>query len=115
MSEDFCQDTFLSIKNMLGGKIDELVEVYISNARGYIEAIKEGLASGDYSKVEDAAHPLASSSSTLGALGFSNVVKKIELISEADNISDGDLLSLKEMVAGLPDYFNRVQSFLESQ
>jgi HPt (histidine-containing phosphotransfer) domain-containing protein len=66
----------------LGGEdepelLSELIEIFLDDAPMRMEDITLGLASGDLARVERGAHTLKSSSANIGALGLSDLCRRI--------------------------------------
>jgi HPt (histidine-containing phosphotransfer) domain-containing protein len=87
--------------------LTRVVEAYFDSAPGLVEAIADAVAKGDASALADAAHPLKSSSASLGALRLSELCKELEALGRAGS-TDGASDLLGEL---LPE-FSRVRSAL---
>jgi len=99
----------------LGGQDDpgllaELIDIFLHDAPQRMAEIASGLKSGDLKTVERAAHTLKSSSANIGALGLSNICKRMEEIArerKSDGIqalaSESELL-LKDVDSALRAY-----------
>jgi len=59
------------------GLLLELIEIFLEDAPERMKDITEGLASGDVGRVERGAHTLKSSSANIGALGLSDLCRRI--------------------------------------
>jgi HPt (histidine-containing phosphotransfer) domain-containing protein len=59
------------------GLLAELIEIFLEDAPERMKDITEGLATGDVGRVERGAHTLKSSSANIGALGLSELCRKI--------------------------------------
>jgi two-component system sensor histidine kinase/response regulator len=55
----------------------ELIEIFLEDAPQRMKDITEGLAGGDIKRVERGAHTLKSSSANIGALGLSDLCRRI--------------------------------------
>ncbi|GAF90523.1 unnamed protein product, partial [marine sediment metagenome] len=75
-----------------------VIGAYFDSAPGLVEAVANAVEKGDATALADAAHPLKSSSASLGALRLSELCKELEAIGRTgstDGASDllGDFLS----------------------
>ena len=59
------------------GLLGELIDIFLEDAPERMKDITEGLAAGDIGRVERGAHTLKSSSANIGALGLSDLCKRI--------------------------------------
>ena len=59
------------------GLLQELIDIFLEDAPLRMKDITEGLAAGDIGRVERGAHTLKSSSANIGALGLSELCRKI--------------------------------------
>ena len=59
------------------GLLGELIAMFLEDAPERMRDITEGLSSGDYGRVERGAHTLKSSSANIGALGLSDLCRRI--------------------------------------
>jgi len=79
------------LRESTGGDDDfvrELVEAYVSEAVGYLEAMSVAAAGGDAQAIVRPAHTLKSSSATLGAMRLSAISRGIEEAGRADRTAD---------------------------
>lgn len=58
--------------------VRELVEAYLSEATGYLEAMKAAAAAGDAAAIVRPAHTLKSSSATMGAMRLAGICRGLE-------------------------------------
>ena len=58
--------------------VRELVDAYISEATGYLEAMAAAISTGDTAAIVRPAHTLKSSSATLGAMRLAAISRGIE-------------------------------------
>jgi HPt (histidine-containing phosphotransfer) domain-containing protein len=68
--------------------VRELVDAYVSEATGYLDAMASAVSSGDTAAVVRPAHTLKSSSATLGAMRLAGISRGIEEAGR-DGRSDG--------------------------
>lgn len=69
------------LRESTGGDMDfvrELVEAYIDEGRGYLEAMVAAAAAGDAEAMLRPAHTLKSSSATMGAMRLAGLCRAIE-------------------------------------
>jgi HPt (histidine-containing phosphotransfer) domain-containing protein len=79
------------LRESTGGDDDfvrELVEAYVAEAAGYLEAMSGAVATGDVSAIVRPAHTLKSSSATLGAMRLSAISRGIEEAGRAGRAAD---------------------------
>lgn len=70
--------TLAELRELMGEGMAGLVDKYIELSARYLEQIQQGLVSGDVSAIEQAAHPLKSSSIQLSAMQVYEAAKIIE-------------------------------------
>ncbi len=70
--------------------VGELVDLYVGDAPGKIDAIAAGLAAGDADAVEHAAHALKGSSASLGAGPLAALCKRLETMGRHRDLQGGD-------------------------
>lgn len=68
--------------------VRELVEAYVSEATGYLEAMTAAAAVADPSSIVRPAHTLKSSSATLGAMRLAEISRGIEEAGRAGGTDD---------------------------
>ncbi|HEY4227480.1 MAG TPA: Hpt domain-containing protein [Candidatus Limnocylindrales bacterium] len=69
------------LRESTGGDEDfvrELVEAYVAEATGYLDAMTHAIAGGDTAAIVRPAHTLKSSSATLGAMRLAGISRGIE-------------------------------------
>ena len=67
------------LRAMLGGDLDHLVDVFLSDTPRLVAALEQAATGPDYDALRDAAHALKSSSANLGAMSLSAAAKRVEL------------------------------------
>ena len=89
-----------------------MVEGYLEDAAQYIENIKNGFANDDQQAIAFNAHPLKSSSKSLGIIGLGNIATKIE--HEVKDISEngGEISHLQELVPLLEEALKHAEGKL---
>ena len=68
--------------------IRELVDTYLEEAAGYLEAMAAALAAGDAAAMVRPAHTLKSSSATMGAMRLAGICRRLEEAGRAGH-ADG--------------------------
>ena len=79
------------LREQTGGDDDfvrELVEAYVSEATGYLEAMTAAAGAGDSAAIVRPAHTLKSSSATLGAMRLAAISRGIEEAGRAGKTDD---------------------------
>ena len=69
---------FNELKELMGEGLTSLVERYITLSQEYIVKIQQGVQEGNATQVEEAAHPLKSSSLQLSAVSLYEIAKVVE-------------------------------------
>jgi two-component system, sensor histidine kinase and response regulator len=67
--------------------LDEMIALFLENARARLTAAAVGLDEGDFSAIENAMHSLKSSSAQLGALGLSRLCEQAETIARGGTLT----------------------------
>ena len=86
---DFDLETLRETREMMGSRFPLLAQAYLDDARAYLAEIRLGLETQDAKRVAAAAHPLKSSSASLGLLGLAVLARQIE-----ETARQGDALAL---------------------
>ncbi len=71
-------DVLDELREMLGGEVDRLIDVFLEDTPRLISALESAAAGPDYGALRDAAHSLKSSSANLGAMSLSAAASRIE-------------------------------------
>lgn len=92
-SKDILVDTsiFADMQETMGGDISELVQQYIDQCPVYTAALHQAIDEEDFNQVADIAHPMKSSSASLGAIKVSQIAAQIEGEARSDDPSVFDL------------------------
>jgi len=78
------------------GFFERIVKLYLSGAPGLVEGVLAGAEKGDMDSLLLAAHTLKSSSANVGAIGLSDLCRKIEVKARAGGpVAAGDPLLSK--------------------
>lgn len=100
--EPILDDAVLAeLRESTGGDDDfvrELVEAYVSEAIGYLEAMIAAAATGDVAAIVRPAHTLKSSSATLGAMRLAAISRGIEEAGRAGR-ADGLIADVEQAQA----------------
>ena len=108
-------DTMQEMKYLMNGKFSLMIHQYFESANKYLHKIEEGILSNNAIQIAEAAHPLKSSSASLGCIGFSELTKEIEYkaLDLADN--GGDTQSLLLLYNDIIQSFDHVKAVLEAE
>lgn len=115
MPEELNQETIRNIKELLGANFYEFAKAYIANSERYIENIKKGFQEKDFKKISDAAHPLKSSSATIGFLALSSIAKKVEYFSDDVARNRRSSEDVESLLDDLYDAFKGVRIILAAE
>jgi CheY-like chemotaxis protein len=85
-----------------------VIRAYFDSAPGLVEAVANAVEKGDASALADAAHPLKSSSASLGAVRFSELCREFEAIGRTGS-TDG----ASDLLGDFRSEFARVQRALQ--
>jgi HPt (histidine-containing phosphotransfer) domain-containing protein len=85
----------------------DLIGLYLADAPSKLDAVMEGMRTGDLDKVERAAHSLKGSSGNLGARQLQHTCELLQLRSNA-----GDLAGTRKAAAQLAAMFEDVRGAL---
>ncbi|MGH1375864.1 MAG: response regulator [Alphaproteobacteria bacterium] len=114
MPSGFNEATLNAIKEVMGDSFSDVVNNYIETSEQYVSTIVEGEKSNDFRAIEDAAHPLKSSSATIGAVGLSEVSAEIESLSSLPQRDTTQELKLGQLICSLPSSFKCVEEYLKN-
>ena len=104
--------TFSDVRELLGNKFLDMVELYLENGSQYIKQAEEGLALGNANIIIDIAHNLKSSSAILGLTVVSSLAANIEERAKEISEQDGNVSDLEESVDALKDAFRTIKDAL---
>ena len=79
---------YRSRRGSRGDLVRRIVDAYLAQSKGYIEALDAAVAAGDSEALRAAAHPLKSSSAQVGAMKLSRLCAVLER-SARDGLLDG--------------------------
>jgi HPt (histidine-containing phosphotransfer) domain-containing protein len=90
--------------------LDEMIALFLENARERLAAALAGLDDHDAAAVEDAMHALKSSSAQLGALRLSRLCQEAETVA-----GGGTLTGIRGLLGQCRDELARVRSWLAGE
>lgn len=102
-------DTYYELKRLMGADfIVEVIETYFGETGELLDQLRQVLSAGDAIAFGRLAHSIKSSSASLGALGFSQLARELEMMGKA-----GDLTGAGPRLERLAEDFQQVVSRLE--
>ena len=101
-------EIFEQAKSLLGESFSQVVEAYLEDAANYLVQIHSGLSDNNLEQAAKAAHPLKSSSASLGLVGVSEIAKSIELGAKSAVSTE----ALKVMASDLEQTLNIARDML---
>ncbi len=113
-NNDIDFDTLEQMKDLMGDKFGSMIEKYLSSSAKYIKQAEEALTNNNAKLLADCAHPLKSSSASLGAMRVSELAADLE--HRADEIHEsggGDLSALSTMLSDLQTSFVKSEAALK--
>ena len=85
------------MKGLMKDKFSLMINQYFESIDKYLLAIEAGIAENDALEISNAAHPLKSSSASLGCIGLSEIAKEMEHTALEFVDNGGDTQSLLEL------------------
>ena len=82
-----------------------MIDGYIEDSKIYIDQIKEGVVDCNKEKVAQNAHPLKSSSASIGIISVANIAKDFEYKSKEAMETGADINHLETLVQPLEEAF----------
>ncbi|MBW1645876.1 MAG: response regulator [Deltaproteobacteria bacterium] len=78
--------------------LEKIITIFLTNTPKLLEKIRQGVAAGDGEAVQQAAHPLKSSSASLGAMRMAAICRELEVRGRERRLEDSEplLASLEE-------------------
>lgn len=107
------RDALMRLERFGGIKLlDEMIALFLENARERLAAAAAGLEAGDASATENAMHSLKSSSAQLGALRLSRLCEQAETIARGGTLtgSAGLLDECREELARVGEWLRGVRA-----
>ncbi len=93
----------------------EMVDGYLEDAHMYIENIKRSFANGDKKELASNAHPLKSSSNSLGIISIGEIAKNMEHDTKDAIESGGEIGHLQELIPLLEEALERAEPKLRAK
>jgi HPt (histidine-containing phosphotransfer) domain-containing protein len=72
------------------GFVGDLIDAYVADSAGQLEAIEAALAAGDAEALVRPAHTLKSSSATVGAMDLSSLARTLEMAGRSGTLGDAE-------------------------
>ena len=72
---------------MLGPRLDTVIETFITNLTGQLADIRAPLTSGDHVAVRAAAHRLKGAAGSVGALALADAAARLEAAATAEDLA----------------------------
>jgi CheY-like chemotaxis protein/HPt (histidine-containing phosphotransfer) domain-containing protein len=91
------------------GLLTALIDTFLSDAPGLVEAARRGLEHGQTDQVRRAAHTLKSNGATFGATSLSELSRQLEALARSGILEGAD-----ELIAGIDAEYERVRIALET-
>lgn len=101
---------FNEIKTIMADDMSGMVDQYIKSIPIYLETMKNSVQNKDMTSIAEAAHPLKSSSASLGALGLRTLCSDIEKLSR----ENGDIEHISKLIDDTESLSKTVIAELES-
>jgi HPt (histidine-containing phosphotransfer) domain-containing protein len=89
--------------------LTDLIDTFLSDAPGLVEAARRGLEHGQTDEVRRAAHTLKSNGATFGASSLSELSRQLEVLARSGILEGAD-----ELVARINTEYERVRIALET-
>ena len=102
--------TFDATKNVFKKKFDTILGEYIEDSEEYLACICSGLAEQDFHRIRENAHPLKSSSYTLGFCAVGDLAKNIETYAKKST----GLEEIQQDIEKLVKAFDGTKAFITS-
>ena len=102
------QEIIQDLLEMMGNEFTDLVRVYLEDTPKSVELLERAAGIGDNDGLVAPSHSLKSTSANLGALGLSEMAKRIEHGARSHNLSGDPVL----LVAQLKSEYQRVEQEL---
>ncbi len=85
------------------GFVRDLIDAYVTDSAGQLEAIEAALAAGDAEALVRPAHTLKSSSATVGAMDLSSLARTLEMAGRFGTLGDAETRAAAEQLRGAAD------------
>jgi len=114
--DGFNAEALDEVKDLMGDKFDLIVDQYLESSMGYLSCIEQGLKNCDAKIIASSAHPLKSSSASLGLINVSQLAQKIELLSDGASEENESLFeTLRDLFAQLNTDFKNAEIILRKE
>lgn len=110
--DDFDHETLAEVRDLMQEHYKELVERYFSDAHVYISKISAGIDRGDRDAVALYAHPLKSSSASMGASSVAKIAHDLEYGAKNALENGGDIFHLKGLPSLITEAVERARGHL---
>ena len=99
------------LRDVLGQGLDEVVEVFLQEAPGQVDALRAALERGDVEHLLKTTHVLGSSSSNLGASGLSALCRSLESAAREQRRQDAvdDVSRIRAELERVSTEFHRLR------
>lgn len=115
MDQEFDEQTFGAIKNLMIARLGEIIDMYLTNSRKYLDQIQSGIEKYDAQIIKDAAHPLKSSSATMGMMRLSSQAKEMEYQAKDGRVNSDHDEALKTLFSELEAAYMSAEKYLNAQ
>ena len=103
MNQPVNESTVEELKEIVGDALDEIIDAYVTDGKELIETMGSALSAQDFARLQAISHQLKASSANVGALGISELMKKIEAFAR-----DGNLEGITPLFSSAESEFSRV-------
>lgn len=103
-------DVFNATKKVFKKKFITILGEYVEDSEEYLSEIRLGVDEQDYNRIRESAHPLKSSSYTLGFCAVGDFAKKIELYAKQSSNLD----EIDQQLIALVDSFSETKAFIDT-
>lgn len=80
--------TYNDLKDLVGADfLAELIDTYCPETEDLVQKLRQALANGDASTFGRLAHSIKTSSASLGALGFSQQARELEMVGKSGDLA----------------------------
>ena len=111
----FEEEKIAGVKELMKDKFEVIVNRFVLDSEKYINSIKQGVNENDAKKISSSAHPLKSSSGSMGCIALSEQAKKIELMAkDLENDQSIPLSSIEQQLELLDNLYNETKSYINS-
>ncbi len=101
-------------KQILQASFSVMIIEYLEDCDDYIKTIKKGVLSLDKALIMSAAHPLKSSSASMGMSGLSSIASSIEDLSRSNGEPDPVCYEVEKLLPSLNEAFKYAKDYLNT-